>query len=182
MEASWLSLIMIYGNSSCCGYDRDTSSTTEFENNFKKKCGFTIYLWFVKLFICVKFYTKGERVLQLCYATCYNIITNALRHYDFISVPPQLELRLGPAVNPRDLEEGDDVYFEWGDDGDGDFFWVRRRWKMRKIIMRILITMTTMTSTECLFPFRCHIRAHPPAYKVTWRHNVSLPIIIIPSP
>jgi len=43
--------------------------------------------------------------------------------------PPQLELRLGPAVNPRDLEEGDDVYFE------------------------------------------CHIRAHPPAYKVTWRHN-----------
>ena len=27
-------------------------------------------------------------------------------------VPPQLELRLGPAVNPRDLEEGDDVYFE----------------------------------------------------------------------
>ena len=122
MEASWLSLIMIYGNSSCCGYDRDTSSTTEFENNFKK-CGFTIcYLWFVKLFICVKFYTKGERVLQLCYATCYNIITNALRHYDFISVPPQLELRLGPAVNPRDLEEGDDVYFEWGDDGDGDLF------------------------------------------------------------
>ena len=41
-----------------------------------------------------------------------------------------MELSLGPAVNPRDLEEGDDVYFE------------------------------------------CHIRAHPPAYKVTWKHNV----------
>ena len=47
------------------------------------------------------------------------------------SVPPHVELNLGPAVNPRDLEEGDDVYFE------------------------------------------CHIKAHPPAYKVTWKHNVS---------
>ena len=41
-----------------------------------------------------------------------------------------MELNLGPAVNPRDLEEGDDVYFE------------------------------------------CHIKAHPSAYKVTWKHNV----------
>ena len=40
------------------------------------------------------------------------ITSSNLLHYDFISVPPQLELRLGPAVNPRDLEEGDDVYFE----------------------------------------------------------------------
>ena len=48
------------------------------------------------------------------------------------SVPPHVELNLGPAVNPRDLEEGDDVYFE------------------------------------------CHIKAHPPAYKVTWKHNVSV--------
>ena len=46
-----------------------------------------------------------------------------------ISVAPHVELNLGPAVNPRDLEEGDDVYFE------------------------------------------CHIQAHPPAYKVTWRHK-----------
>ena len=48
-----------------------------------------------------------------------------------VAVAPHVDLNLGPAVNPRDLEEGDDVYFE------------------------------------------CHIKAHPPAYKVTWKHNVS---------
>ena len=48
-----------------------------------------------------------------------------------ILVAPHVELNLGPAVNPRDLEEGDDVYFE------------------------------------------CHIKSHPSAYKVTWKHNVS---------
>ena len=80
-------------------------------------------MWIHNLFvICevvhsVKFYTKGESVLQLCYATMLQhnhkcITSSNLLHYDFISVPPQLELRLGPAVNPRDLEEGDDVYFE----------------------------------------------------------------------
>ena len=67
-------------------------------------------------------YKKAKVFFSYVTPPCYNIITNALRHYDFISVPPQLELRLGPAVNPRDLEEGDDVYFEWGDDGDGDLF------------------------------------------------------------
>ena len=57
-------------------------------------------------------YKKAKVFFSYVTPPCYNIITNALLHYDFISVPPQLELRLGPAVNPRDLEEGDDVYFE----------------------------------------------------------------------
>ena len=56
------------------------------------------------------------------------VINNIL--FKINSVAPRVELNLGPAVNPRDLEEGDDVYFE------------------------------------------CHIQAHPPAYKVTWRHKV----------
>ena len=49
---------------------------------------------------------------------------------------------LGPMINPTDLEEGDDVYFE------------------------------------------CNVKANPPAYKLTWWHNVStlisisIPIII----
>ena len=38
---------------------------------------------------------------------------------------------LGPMINPTDLEEGDDVYFE------------------------------------------CNVKANPPAYKLTWWHNVS---------
>ena len=134
MEASWLSLIMIYGNSSCCGYDRDTSSTTEFENNLKK-CGFTIcYLWFVKLFICVKFYTKGERVLQLCYATMlqhnHRCITTLWFH--FSSTPT--------GASPWSSSEPSR---SWG--GRWRLFWVRRwwwwrfifwmrrRWKMRKM-------------------------------------------------
>ena len=37
---------------------------------------------------------------------------------------------LGPMINPTDLEEGDDVYFE------------------------------------------CNVKANPPAYKLTWWHNV----------
>ena len=43
---------------------------------------------------------------------------------------------LGPMINPTDLEEGDDVYFE------------------------------------------CNVKANPPAYKLTWWHNVSKSISI----
>ena len=59
-----------------------------------------------------------------------NYLTKVKSYVLNVAVPPHVELSLGPAVNPRDLEEGDDVYFE------------------------------------------CHITAHPPAYKVTWKHNV----------
>ena len=48
-----------------------------------------------------------------------------------ISVQPSVQLTLGRMVNPTDLEEGDDVYFE------------------------------------------CIVSANPPAYKLTWWHNVS---------
>ena len=44
-----------------------------------------------------------------------------------------MSLDIGRMVNPRDLEEGDDVYFS------------------------------------------CSVEANPPAYKLTWWHNVSLP-------
>ena len=56
--------------------------------------------------------------------------------YFFISVPPSVQLMLGPMINPTDLEEGDDVYFE------------------------------------------CNVKANPPAYKLTWWHNVSVFISI----
>ena len=39
------------------------------------------------------------------YPIWWKIINNIL-------VAPHVELNLGPAVNPCDLEEGDDVYFE----------------------------------------------------------------------
>ena len=47
-----------------------------------------------------------------------------------ITVAPTVQLTLGRMVNPTDLEEGDDVYFE------------------------------------------CNVKANPPAYKMTWWHNV----------
>ncbi len=49
-----------------------------------------------------------------------------------LSVPPKVELSLGRNLNPKDLEEGDDIYFS------------------------------------------CSVEANPPAYKITWWHNVSL--------
>jgi len=67
-----------------------------------------------------------------CRATNYKLQgNNVVEDHRVLDIffPPHVELNLGPAVNPRDLEEGDDVYFE------------------------------------------CHIKAHPPAYKVTWKHN-----------
>jgi len=68
-----------------------------------------------------------------CRATNYKLqgTNNVMEDHRVLDVffAPHVELNLGPAVNPRDLEEGDDVYFE------------------------------------------CHIKAHPPAYKVTWRHK-----------
>ena len=51
------------------------------------------------------------------------------------AVSPSVELSLGRMVNPKDLEEGDDVYFS------------------------------------------CSIKANPPAYKLTWWHNVSISAI-----
>ena len=53
--------------------------------------------------------------------------------FSVFSVPPRVKLDLGQMINPRDLEEGDDVYFE------------------------------------------CSVTANPPAYKLTWWHNVSIP-------
>ena len=49
-----------------------------------------------------------------------------------LTVAPTVQLTLGRMVNPSDLEEGDDVYFE------------------------------------------CNVKANPPAYKMTWWHNVSV--------
>jgi hypothetical protein len=48
------------------------------------------------------------------------------------SVVPMLKLELGLNLNPDDIEEGDDVYFE------------------------------------------CKVHANPVAYKVIWKHNVSI--------
>lgn len=50
----------------------------------------------------------------------------------FSSVVPILKLNLGSTLNPKDIEEGDDVYFE------------------------------------------CNVKANPQAYKVQWKHNVSV--------
>lgn len=52
--------------------------------------------------------------------------------YIIFSVIPTLQLDLGSNLNPEDIEEGDDVYFE------------------------------------------CKVHANPAAYKVIWKHNVSL--------
>ena len=49
---------------------------------------------------------------------------------------PHVRLELGSKMNPEDIEEGDDVYFE------------------------------------------CIVKANPTAYKVLWKHNVSINIFI----
>jgi hypothetical protein len=48
------------------------------------------------------------------------------------TVLPKIQLELGSNLNPQDIEEGDDVYFE------------------------------------------CKVNANPAAYKVIWKHNVSI--------
>lgn len=53
----------------------------------------------------------------------------------YFTVVPTIRLELGSKMNPDDIEEGDDVYFE------------------------------------------CKVRANPDAYKVVWKHNVSVLII-----
>lgn len=54
----------------------------------------------------------------------------------FIIVIPTLQLDLGSNLNPEDIEEGDDVYFE------------------------------------------CKVHANPAAYKVIWKHNVSICLLL----
>ena len=54
-----------------------------------------------------------------------------------IAVVPMLKLELGLNLNPDDIEEGDDVYFE------------------------------------------CKVHANPWAYKVVWKHNVSMSYLVI---
>ena len=53
------------------------------------------------------------------------------------AVVPMLKLELGQNLNPDDIEEGDDVYFE------------------------------------------CKVHANPWAYKVVWKHNVSMSYLVI---
>lgn len=62
-----------------------------------------------------------------------NFFSLSLFPHHFLADLPTLKLELGTNMNPEDIEEGDDVYFE------------------------------------------CKVNANPSAYKVVWKHNVSIP-------
>ena len=44
---------------------------------------------------------------------------------------------------------------------------------MTMTMLIVMLVAITLTIEIVKIYSRCHIRAHPPAYKVTWRHNVS---------